>query len=242
MSRAARLLQLMQILRRHRYPVSGQSLATELGISLRTLYRDIATLQQQGAHIEGEAGVGYQLRPGFMLPPLVFSAEELEALVLGMHWVARRGDGALQQAAMDAEAKIRAVLPVALLDQMDNSGLLVIPGQALPTQQVDLQWLRQAIRSEQKAVIHYSDEQGRESQRCIWPFALGYFDNVRLLVAWCELRGQFRHFRTDRIAQWQLQNERYPQRRRQLLSRWRQEMRNAHQVELESGRSRSAEM
>ena len=111
MSRAQRLLDLLQLLHRHRRPVTGQSLADELGVSVRTLYRDIATLQAQGAHIEGEPGLGYVLRPGFLLPPLMFSEEELSALVLGMRWVADRGDGPLARAARDATAKIAAVLP-----------------------------------------------------------------------------------------------------------------------------------
>src|SRR5262249_40301365 len=99
MSRAARLLELIQLLRQHRHPVSGQVLADALGISLRTLYRDIATLQGEGATIDGEPGVGYLLRPGFLLPPLMLAEEEIEALVLGMRWVAERGDHPLQQAA-----------------------------------------------------------------------------------------------------------------------------------------------
>ncbi|RTF32774.1 HTH domain-containing protein, partial [Serratia marcescens] len=102
MSRAQRLLDLMQLLRNHRYPVAGHALAQTLGISMRTLYRDIATLQQQGAEIAGEAGVGYVLRPGFMLPPLMFSPAETEALVLGMRWVSRRGDSQLASAAGQA--------------------------------------------------------------------------------------------------------------------------------------------
>ena len=92
MSRAARLLDLIQLLRSHRRPVSGQTLATDLGVSLRTLYRDIATLQSQGAVIEGEPGLGYILRAGYMLPPLMFTEEEVEALVLGSRWVAGRSD------------------------------------------------------------------------------------------------------------------------------------------------------
>ena len=111
MSRSQRLLDLLQILRRHRYPVAGHALAAELGISLRTLYRDIATLQQQGANIEGGAGLGYVLRPGFELPPLMFSLGEIEALVLGMRWVSRRGDRQLMDAARDVLAKVGAVLP-----------------------------------------------------------------------------------------------------------------------------------
>src|SRR6516225_364885 len=105
MSRAERLLDLIQILRRHRRPVAGKLLAEELGISLRTLYRDIASLQAQGAGIEGEAGIGYVLKPGFMLPPLMFSEEEIEALVLGSRWVAERGDQRLAAAAKNALAR-----------------------------------------------------------------------------------------------------------------------------------------
>jgi predicted DNA-binding transcriptional regulator YafY len=104
MSRTERLLDLIQLLRRHRFPVSGAALAEELGVSLRTVYRDIATLQAQGAHIEGEAGVGYVLRAGFLLPPLMFSTDEIEAIVLGSRWVAQRADSELQQAAHNALA------------------------------------------------------------------------------------------------------------------------------------------
>src|SRR5262249_17359272 len=107
MARAERLLELIQVLRRHRHPVSGQPLADELGVWLRTLYRDIQTLIGQGAAIDGEAGVGYVLRPGFVLPPLMFSDEEIEALVLGSRWVAQRTD--LARAAANAIAKIAAV-------------------------------------------------------------------------------------------------------------------------------------
>jgi predicted DNA-binding transcriptional regulator YafY len=110
LSRAERLPQLLQILRRHRVPVTASVLAADAGVSLRTLYRDVAALRAQGACIEGEAGVGYVLRPGFVLPPLMFSAEEIEALVLGFRWVAGRADPALAAAARDALAKVEAVL------------------------------------------------------------------------------------------------------------------------------------
>src|SRR6188768_1153433 len=106
MSRTERLFDLIQILRRHRYPVSGITLAQELGISLRTLYRDISSLQAQGAEIKGEPGMGYILQPGFMLPPLMFSEEEIEALVLGSRWVHQRADRALADAAANVLAKI----------------------------------------------------------------------------------------------------------------------------------------
>ena len=138
MSRAQRLLDLIQALRRHRFPVSGQKLADELGVSLRTLYRDIRTLQSQGAHIEGEAGIGYVLRPGYMLPPLMFSDEEIEALALGTRWVAARTDTRLAKAATNALAKISAVLPSELREQMDATSLLVAPGPETPFSDIDL--------------------------------------------------------------------------------------------------------
>src|SRR5712692_11064342 len=119
MSRARRLLDLIQLFRRHRFPVAGAALAEELGISLRTLYRDIETLKAQGARIDGEPGVGYVLRPGFMLPPLMFSEDEIEALVLGSRWVAERTDEPLGEAARNALAKIAAVLPDDLKDSLD---------------------------------------------------------------------------------------------------------------------------
>src|SRR6266508_1658734 len=134
MSRAQRLLDLIQLMRGYRRPVSGAVLAEALGISLRTLYRDIETLNAQGAQIDGEPGVGYVLRPGFMLPPLMFSEEEIEAIVLGSRWVADRTDAALSGAARSALAKISAaVLPPDLKDGLDTSGLLIGPGKAIAT-------------------------------------------------------------------------------------------------------------
>lgn len=221
-SRAERLLQLMQVLRRHRYPVSGASLAAELGISLRTLYRDIASLQAQGACIEGEPGVGYVLRPGFLLPPLMFSEEEIEALVLGSRWVAKQADTPLGEAARNVIAKIAAVLPPELRHELDTSALLVGPAEPAPAGEVDLAAIRLAIRSERKLEIRYRDLQGQESARIVWPFALGFFERVRVVAAWCELRGAIRHFRTDRIVSLEVSETRYPRRRQALLKEWRQ--------------------
>ncbi|MEO8280390.1 MAG: HTH domain-containing protein, partial [Ideonella sp.] len=127
MSRAERLLSLIQLLRRHRRPVSGSALAGELGISLRTLYRDIASLQAQGAAIDGAPGFGYVLQPGFMLPPLMFTTDEIEALVLGSRWVADRADPRLGAAARQARAKIAAVLPLEAQQVLDGSSLIVGP-------------------------------------------------------------------------------------------------------------------
>lgn len=222
MSRSARLLDLIQILRRHRRPVSGESLALELGISIRTLYRDIATLQAQGAGIVGEPGVGYVLQPGFMLPPLMFTEDELEALVLGSRWVSRRAGGTLGQAAENALAKIAAVLPKDLREQLDATNLLAGPGE--PPQQhrpeADLTVIRLAIRREHILQISYEDAAGRATARSIWPFALGFFDKARVISAWCELRQDYRHFRTDRILNLEETGKRYPRRRQVMMKEW----------------------
>jgi predicted DNA-binding transcriptional regulator YafY len=221
MSRAQRLLDLIQALRGYRRPVSGATLAEALGISLRTVYRDIETLKAQGAHIDGEPGVGYVLRPGFMLPPLMFSEEEIEAIVLGSRWVADRADAALDSAARNALAKIAAVLPQDLKVSLDTSSLLVGPGNAVAAGDAELPTIRLAIRTERKLRIFYVDGRGRDSKRTIWPFALAFFDRVRVVVAWCEIREGFRHFRTDRISKVQIVDKRYPRRRQVLLKDWR---------------------
>jgi predicted DNA-binding transcriptional regulator YafY len=221
MSRTARLFDLMQLLRRHRHPVSGTAIAAELGISLRTLYRDMATLQAQGAAIDGAPGLGYVLKPGFTLPPLMFSADEVEALVLGSRWVADRGDQRLAEAARNALAKIAAVLPPELRHEADSAALLVGPGEAIAAGDTEVALIREAIRTEHKLGIRYRDGAGATTGRTIWPFALGFFDRVRVVVAWCELRQAVRHFRTDRIAQLAPSGERYPQRRQALLKAWR---------------------
>ena len=222
MSRTQRLFDLIQILRRHRYPVAGKDLALELDVSLRTLYRDIATLQTQGAPIEGAPGLGYVLRPGFTLPPLMFSEEEIEALVLGSRWVALRADKTLRLAATNVLAKISAILPDDLRHQLEGSGLLIGPVKTNIDNDDDKEYLcRHAIRKEYKLEMTYIDVKGDESQRIIWPLALGFFEEVHVIVAWCELRLDFRHFRTDRIATLTPLNTRYPQRRQTLLKTWR---------------------
>lgn len=221
MSRTQRLFELIQILRKHRYTVSGKQLAEELGVSLRTVYRDIATLQAQGANIEGEPGLGYTMRPGFMLPPLMFSEEEIEALVLGSRWVAKRADNKLKNAATNALAKISAVLPNELRYQLESSGLLIGPTKAPPANDSDEAMIRHAIRKEYKLEVNYIDANDKQSTRIIWPLALGFFDETRMVVAWCELRQDFRHFRTDRMTKISIVESHYHKRRQMLLKQWR---------------------
>jgi len=220
LSRSARLLDLIQALR-HRHPVTAAALAAELGVSARSIYRDVATLIAQGAPIEGAAGFGYVLRPGFLLPPLMFGDDEIEALVLGLRWVAQCGDESLSMAAADALAKIAAVLPAALRDKAEDAGLLAGPGEPIAPALIDLADLRRTIRAERKLRISYVDGKGGRTERTIWPLALAFFDRLRVVAAWCELRQDFRHFRTDRIISAVPTGERYPRRRRALLAEWR---------------------
>lgn len=221
MNRSERLLELLQALRRRKRPVSGSILADELGISIRTLYRDIATLQSQGANIEGEAGVGYIMHPGFMLPPLMFSEIELEALMLGIRWVNKVGDNALIRAAADTQAKIASVLPSSLRDELENTPLRAGPRKITNAELIDLELVRTAMRQERKASITYTDANKNISTRIIWPIALGYFEENRVLAAWCESRKAFRHFDTARIQTLELANERYPFHRAELFKQWR---------------------
>lgn len=222
MARSDRLLELIQFLRTRRRPVMGVQLADEFGVSVRTIYRDIQTLIDRGAPIDGEAGVGYVLRPGFMLPPMMFSREEIEALVLGSQMVARSADPALSDAARNALAKIEAVLPPARSGEADASGILAGPVPSFAVDRVNLLPLRNAIRAERKVAIVYRDEAGVRTERTIWPILLTFCASVRLLAAWCEHRSAYRHFRTDRIIELFETGEAYPRRRHDLLREWRQ--------------------
>jgi predicted DNA-binding transcriptional regulator YafY len=220
--RAARLLQLLERLRTRRQPVAGTVLAGELSISLRTLYRDIATLREQGAQIEGDPGVGYVLRPGFTLPPLMFSADELEALVLGARWVAgHTADSELARAAQAAMQRVSAVLPTGLRLAIETNSLFVPAYGNPPPPAPWLPVLRRAIRDEHALQIDYRDESGAATQRRIWPFAMAFFDEAHVIAAWCELRQDFRHFRADRVLALADSGHRYPDRRHALMRRWR---------------------
>lgn len=222
MSRASRLLDLMELLRRRRAPVTGPALAEELGISLRTLYRDIATLQAQGADIRGEPGIGYVLRPGFTLPPMMLSAEEIEALVLGSRWVALRGDVRLAKAAEGAVAKIRAVLPSELRESIDATTATVPVVTSAKKKSVDVSALRDAIRAERKIEMLYRDSDAKETRRTIWPLQIGFMERVEVVAAWCELRRDFRCFRLDRIASLTMLGEGYPRPRAALVEEWKE--------------------
>ena len=218
-TRATRLLHLLDDLRRRRRPVRGAQLADQLGISLRTLYRDIDALRAQGAVIAGDPGVGYQLRAGFMLPPMMFSPDELEALVLGARWVASHADPELAEAAGRALDRVVGVLPEGLRLQVETSGLFAPDWSPVPPEPW-LPALRRAIREGNAVRLWYRDAQGRASERLVWPFAMAFLADMRLRAAWCESRADFRHFRADRVLALEDTGRRYPEQRQRLVRRW----------------------
>jgi predicted DNA-binding transcriptional regulator YafY len=216
-SRSARLLSLLQALRGRRYPVTAAELARTLEVSERTIYRDVAQLAAQGAPIQGEGGVGYVLRPGLCLPPLMLSEDETEAVLLGLRYVDQRGDEVLTEAATSALAKISSVLSPAVQSVLTAPMTITGPnGFGFAKDIVPLSDLRTAIRSQLRLELAYTDGERRSTKRIVWPLQLGFMDSARVLVAWCELREDFRFFRTDRI-QAVLAKERYPVRRVDLL-------------------------
>jgi predicted DNA-binding transcriptional regulator YafY len=227
MRRADRLFQIIQTLRRSRGVVTAEQLAAELETSKRTIYRDIADLIGQRVPIRGEAGIGYVLEAGFDLPPLMLTPDEIEAAVLGAQWVARRGDPALAKAAEDLIAKIASAVPERLRPYALEPSSATPPVWNAVPDALDMVQVRLQIRAGRKIMLRYRDEQGRESQRKVWPVAIGYLDTVRLLIAWCELRKDFRHFRTDRVLAAEFLDERHPERLATLRSKWRRSLEQA---------------
>ncbi|HWU18624.1 MAG TPA: YafY family protein [Devosia sp.] len=224
MDKTERLFAVMDALRRHRRPVTAAALAEEQGVSVRTLYRDVQTLIGLGAPIDGEAGVGYMLKPGFFLPPLMFTPEELEALVLGARWVGAQPDDGLGAAAQNALAKIATASPEDLRDRINDTGLwpVAVWSARTPTPMPILGHVRQAMRTEKALQISYEDESGRPSERAIWPVQLAYYEGKQVIAAWCCLRQAFRNFRTDRIVSLVITDDRYGKRRVILEREWRE--------------------
>jgi predicted DNA-binding transcriptional regulator YafY len=220
MRRADRLFQIIQILRRTSNPVTAEALAAELETSKRTVYRDMADLIGQKMPIRGEAGVGYVLHAGLDLPPLMLTRDEIEAAVLGAQWVARHSDPALARAALDLIAKIGAVVPEPLRPYVLEPVTETPPARNLAADGLDMAQVRAQIHAGRKIALRYRDEQGRESERVVWPVTVGYLETVRHLIAWCELRQDFRSFRTDRVTAAGFLDERYPERPGALRAKW----------------------
>jgi predicted DNA-binding transcriptional regulator YafY len=221
MRRAERLFQIIQILRRSDRPVTAAALAEELEVSTRTVYRDVADLIGQRVPIEGEAGFGYLLAADYDMPPLMLTPEEIEAVMLGAQWVAGRSDKGLANAARDVMAKIGAVVPEHLRPLILEPSVGVRPAPMEPMESIDPSSLRLAIRAGRKLRLRYRSEAGEETERTVWPVILGYAETTRMLVAWCELRQNFRHFRTDRIVEAETLDETVGLRQGELRRRWR---------------------
>ncbi|HCL6627333.1 TPA: YafY family transcriptional regulator [Citrobacter amalonaticus] len=218
MTRTERLLELLQILRAQRYPITASALAERLEINVRSLYRDIKTLQQQGVSIEGGAGIGYIVKSDFHLPPLNLSHEEINAIILGLNWVSHNTDYDFKNTARNALAKIHAVIPGELKNLIESQSYLTGPSE---NNEIFFEDIRNAIKNRKRVNIKYCDKKEVYSSRVIWPIALVYMESCWILVAWCEMRNDFRHFRTDKIEEIVQLDSMYRENRTALLKKWR---------------------
>lgn len=208
MRRADRLFQIIQLLRRHRV-LTAATLAEELEISERTVYRDIRDLVHSGVPIEGEAGVGYMMRHGFDLPPLMFSEAEIEAMVLGARVVTSWGDPGLARAAGDALARVETALPERLRARLNNTPLFA-PGFHVPQRVAEaLTSLRAAIDARRKVQLEYTAAEGAQTDRVVRPLGLFFWGTTWSVTGWCEMREDFRSFRLDRIDKLRTTDQRY---------------------------------
>ena len=226
MRRSDRLFAIIQMLRGRRRPLTAQQLADELEVGVRTIYRDMAELTAQRVPVRGEAGTGYVLDPGYDLPPLTLTPDELEAALLGAAWVAQRGDTALARGARSLIDKLSESLPKHLRLELIDAHLRPAPARSPLPDGVDIAPIRGAIRARAKVEIAYLDNAGKTSTRTIWPFTVAYMEDVRVVAAHCELRGDIRHFRADRIQQARVLSEKYPETQSALRRRW--ELQNPH--------------
>ncbi len=199
MRRADRLFRIVEYLKARARVVTASSIAEAMEVSVRTIYRDISDLETSGVPILGEAGVGYMLDKDYVVRPLMFDVEELDALMLGAQMVESWGDPALAKAARQAVDKITSVLPDQLRKEIEKTFLFSIPTQSSPVTSIDFTKLRRAIRSKHKVEFSYVREDGQSSTRKVRPLCMAFFGPVWLLAAWCELREDFRNFRLDRI-------------------------------------------
>lgn len=213
MAKSTRFFEIIQMLRSAKRPLLARDIAEQLEVSVRTIYRDIATLQAMQTPIYGEAGIGYEMRRGYDLPPLNFDIDEAEALSVGLSLIARTGDIGLWKAAERAARKLVEAAP-------GTRQLLTSSWGADAPANVDLALLREAIRDESKLTIEYQDEAGNASTRVVWPLVMIYYVDAAMLVSWCELRKAIRHFRVDRMCSCTVHTERFVGQGAELISEW----------------------
>lgn len=220
MRRADRLFDVIQLLRTARKPLTAAALAEHLEVTVRTIYRDVATLQARRVPIEGAPGLGYVLRKGFDLPPLMFTIDEIEAIAVGARMVRRLRDAELQQAAERVLDKVAVVLPEGLRTRIAEAPIFVSSGMAAVPEGIELAQIRAAIRDRNKIRLAYEDEAGRQTRRTVWPLAIAYYVDATILGAWCELRRDLRNFRVDRIAESGVLATRFQDHNGRLLAKW----------------------
>ena len=220
MRRTERLFQIIQMLRSTRSPITGKELADELEISLSTLYRDMAELIAHRLPITGEAGVGYLLDGGYDMPPLMLTADELEAAALGAAWVEAEADPSLARAARDLVAKLSEAIPKELRPIVLDASSKAIKTRVKVSEQFDSALLRHAIRERYRLQLIYKDRSGGMTDRIVWPLLIAFLDRTRYLVGWCETKQDYRHFKTERIKELKVLGEKYQGRRAALLKGW----------------------
>lgn len=221
MNRSTRLFEIIQLLRSSRRSLTAQEIADSLEVTKRTVYRDIVALQSMRVPIDGEAGVGYLLRPGFDLPPLMFTAEEVEAIAVGLSLLGRTGDPGLENAARSVVRKISDVLPDENPYGLLSQSVFTSSWHNIPSSEIDPSMLRQAIRDERKIEFQYRDQHKAISDRTVRPLALVYYVDALVLAAWCELRSAYRHFRVDRINQCSMTESDFKESGAALRQKWR---------------------
>ena len=200
MRRADRLFQIVNVLRRRRTATTATHLAERLGVSERTVYRDVRDLVLAGTPIDGEAGVGYRIRPGYDLPPLMFDRDEIQALVLGARMVRRFGDPALGRASDAILAKVAAIVPKELAPLVAETRLFVPAAIGAGASADALTLAREALIARRKLELSYANADGAATKRTVRPLGIFFWGRTWTLAAWCELRQDFRNFRLDRIA------------------------------------------
>lgn len=213
MAKAERLFEIIQLLRSADEPVRAADIADALEVSKRTVYRDIANLQARQIPIYGESGIGYVMRDGYDLPPINLDDEEAEAVSVGLSLVARTGDLTLWKAAKRASRKLRDAAPETR--RLVTSSWPIGQAPAIPMAD-----LRKAVRRETKVSISYRDGTGHDTERVVWPLVLVYYLDATMLVAWCELRADIRHFRLDRVLAAQLLSDDFVGHGEALISVW----------------------
>ncbi len=213
MSKTTRFFEVIQLLRAAKRPLLARELAEALEVSKRTIYRDIASLQAMQTPILGEPGIGYVMRKGYDLPPLNLDVEEAEAVAVGLSLIARTGDPGLWRAAGRAARKLHHTAP-------GTRNLVTSSWGIESTPPVDLTTLRRAIRTETKLAIDYADAEGAATRRTIWPLVLIYYVDAVMIVGWCELRRDLRHFRLDRVTAHRFLEDSFAGQGDALIARW----------------------